>query len=374
VAIEDPLWLQGLDYEARLDRQVIELLGTEGIVTPTSFLVAPRSAGANMSVDVSAGRAIIQGDDETNQGRYLVRSTAVENVTLSAAPGSNSRIDAIILRVNDPNAGGGAGDNGVVAKVDGTPAASPSVPTIPSTAILLATVLVPSGKASIVAGDITDVRPLSSACPIGRGFDWFGPDTMVPNGAVAGDGRAVSRTTYADGFALYGTSYGAGDGSTTFNVPDLRGRTTFGRDNMGTAAGITGDSTRTIGSTRGATAGAKSKTMAISEMPSHQHGSATAVESATHVHAVGAGGVEFTLNSLGLTNLNPFVNAGGVGTHTISVTPGTGNIATASDSTAFNTGGQSVNHVHGIPAEGGGAAFSILPPHMLVTKCVILAA
>jgi microcystin-dependent protein len=368
VAIEDPLWLQGLDYEARLDRQVIELLGTEGIVTPTSFLVAPRSAGANMSVDVSAGRAIIQGDDETNQGRYLVRSTAVENVTLSAAPGSNSRIDAIILRVNDPNAGGGAGDNGVVAKVDGTPAASPSVPTIPSTAILLATVLVPSGKASIVAGDITDVRPLSSACPIGRGFDWFGPDTMVPNGAVAGDGRAVSRTTYADGFALYGTTYGAGDGSTTFNVPDLRGRTTFGRDNMGTAAGITGDSTRTIGSTRGATAGAKSKTLAVSELPSHNHdgGGDTGVDSVDHTHNLNDALIQDNVN--GSTIHLPTGASGLVNVRKVhGLTAGSVNWA---------TGGRSATHTHTyvIPAQGGGAAFSILPPHMLVTKCVILAA
>lgn len=47
------------------------------------------------------------------------------------------------------------------------------------------------------------------------------------------DGAAVSRTTYADLFAVIGTTFGTGDGSTTFNLPDLRGRMPLGLDNMG---------------------------------------------------------------------------------------------------------------------------------------------
>ncbi|HQU24986.1 MAG TPA: tail fiber protein [Acidiphilium sp.] len=51
-------------------------------------------------------------------------------------------------------------------------------------------------------------------------------------------GQEVSRITYADLFAAIGTAWGAGDGSTTFNVPDMRGRAAFGGDSMGgTAAG-----------------------------------------------------------------------------------------------------------------------------------------
>jgi len=49
-------------------------------------------------------------------------------------------------------------------------------------------------------------------------------------------GQAVSRTTYANLFAVIGTTYGAGDGSTTFNVPDLRGRVAAGKENMGGTA------------------------------------------------------------------------------------------------------------------------------------------
>ena len=55
-------------------------------------------------------------------------------------------------------------------------------------------------------------------------------------GWLLSDGSAVSRTTYATLFAVVGTTYGAGDGSTTFNVPDLRGRAPIG---AGTGTGLT---------------------------------------------------------------------------------------------------------------------------------------
>jgi microcystin-dependent protein len=55
--------------------------------------------------------------------------------------------------------------------------------------------------------------------------------TTAPTGFLACDGSAVSRTTYANLFAAIGTLYGAGDGSTTFNLPDLRGEFIRGWDN-----------------------------------------------------------------------------------------------------------------------------------------------
>ena len=67
-------------------------------------------------------------------------------------------------------------------------------------------------------------------------FDYAG--NTAPTGFLMCYGQAVSRTTYAALFAAIGTAYGAGDGSTTFNVPDCRGRVTAGGDAMGgTAAG-----------------------------------------------------------------------------------------------------------------------------------------
>lgn len=59
-----------------------------------------------------------------------------------------------------------------------------------------------------------------SSAPVGTLIDW--PTTSsYPTGWLRSDGSAVSRTSYADLFVLIGTTYGAGDGSTTFNLPNL---------------------------------------------------------------------------------------------------------------------------------------------------------
>ena len=64
--------------------------------------------------------------------------------------------------------------------------------------------------------------------PTGQ-FDWFAVDT-APTGTLKANGAAVSRTTYAVLFAVIGTAFGVGDGSTTFNVPDMRGEFARGWD------------------------------------------------------------------------------------------------------------------------------------------------
>jgi microcystin-dependent protein len=94
----------------------------------------------------------------------------------------------------------------------------------------------------------------------------------APDGWLLCHGQAVSRTTYADLFVAIGTVHGAGDGSTTFNVPDLRGRIAAGKDDMGGA-----DAGRLVGgvtnrTTLGGGGGAATHTLATSEMPAHSHG------------------------------------------------------------------------------------------------------
>jgi len=84
--------------------------------------------------------------------------------------------------------------------------------------------------------------------PVGT-INWFSAQT-APVGWLVADGSAVSRTLYADLFAKVGTTYGAGDGSTTFNLPDLRGMFARGWDAAGgTARGC--DTGRVFGSTQG---------------------------------------------------------------------------------------------------------------------------
>lgn len=102
----------------------------------------------------------------------------------------------------------------------------------------------------------------------------------APSGWVPCDGMARSRTTQAALFAVIGTLYGAGDGSTTFNVPDLRGRFPLGMDNMGTGPGAANRVTASQADNLGQGSGAENHTLTISELPAHDHGIKQAASSA----------------------------------------------------------------------------------------------
>ena len=104
--------------------------------------------------------------------------------------------------------------------------------------------------------------------------------TAAPAGWLLCDGTAYSRTTYAALFAIIGTGYGAGNGSTTFNVPDFRGRMPIG---VGTGSGLTAR-------TRGTTYGAETVTLSSSNIPSLTTGG----QSADHTHTPTANGTMYT--------------------------------------------------------------------------------
>lgn len=79
----------------------------------------------------------------------------------------------------------------------------------------------------------------------------------IPNGYLLCDGQAVSRTTYAALFGSISTLWGVGDGSTTFNLPDFRGRSSLGVDGSHAL---------------GSTGGAASVTLSTANLPAHSHG------------------------------------------------------------------------------------------------------
>jgi len=90
--------------------------------------------------------------------------------------------------------------------------------------------------------------------------------SSAPSGYLLCDGSAVSRTTYADLFTAIGTTYGTGDGSTTFNVPNVKGKVPVGRDSGDTSF-----------DTLGETGGEKTHTLTSAEsgIPAHSHGFTT---------------------------------------------------------------------------------------------------
>jgi len=71
---------------------------------------------------------------------------------------------------------------------------------------------------------------------LGTGIVLAFAGTKIPSGWLLADGRAVRRTDYAPLFAVIGTTFGAGDGAATFNLPDLRGRTVLGKADTGPGA------------------------------------------------------------------------------------------------------------------------------------------
>lgn len=95
----------------------------------------------------------------------------------------------------------------------------------------------------------------SSGVPVGAVMHY--PVNSIPAGWLKANGAAVSRSTYAGLFAVIGTTYGVGDGSTTFNLPDLRGEFVRGLDD---GRGV--DAGRAVGSAQ------------AGQMPAHTHGHA----------------------------------------------------------------------------------------------------
>lgn len=118
-----------------------------------------------------------------------------------------------------------------------------------------------------------------SGVPVGTVVPFAG--TSAPSGWLFLYGQAISRDDYSSLFAALGTTYGAGDGSTTFNLPDLRGRVVAGKDDMGgTSANrltspINGDNL-------GANGGSESHTLTTAQMPSHNH------VIGSHSHTIGS--------------------------------------------------------------------------------------
>lgn len=123
------------------------------------------------------------------------------------------------------------------------------------------------GLVNNTSAEVEDVKPLfdtldeelATRIPAGTGAMWF--SNTAPTGWLICDGSAISRTTYSFLFAVIGTTFGVGDGSTTFNLPNLKGRVPVGRD----AAQTEFDDLAETG-------GAKTHTLTTGEMPAHSHG------------------------------------------------------------------------------------------------------
>lgn len=162
---EKPLWQDNAgtgvpaSYAAGLDRALIAAVHqSAGVYGATDLFVSQRGAGADSSVDVALGKAVIY-EASTTERAYLIRLTgSVQNVPLPASPGSNSRYDMIYAQVFDSTISGSV-DNWSLVAVSGTAAASPTEPAAPSgQSLLLARVTRTSGVATVLNAAIQDRR------------------------------------------------------------------------------------------------------------------------------------------------------------------------------------------------------------------------
>lgn len=179
------------------------------------------------------------------------------------------------------------------------------------------------------------------------------------------DGTAVARTAYPALFAAIGTVWGAGDGSSTFNLPDLRGRALMG---AGQGAGL---SARALG----ALIGVETVALTVAQMPAHGHGNLTGNHDRDHTHYVsgttGADspdhvhGMSLSANNIPVTQSGPSgaaVLGGGSNTYGAS--------ARHAHSFAASTGGVSTGHYHAITSEGGGATHTNVQPSAALTMLI----
>lgn len=191
-----------------------------------------------------------------------------------------------------------------------------------------------------------------SSFPVGFLGDFMGSTT--PSGWLLANGQAVSRTTYADLFAELGTVHGTGDGSTTFNVPDCRGRVVAGSDTMGTTAAgrLSSASMSADGQTIGDTGGTETHVLATGELPSHTHSgtSLSATSAGAHGHGVTDPGHTHAINDYRTLTNYDVTNA------TIAAVSGTGLSPFSSSAAATSISIQSAGaHTHPISGNTGTA-------------------
>jgi len=173
--------------------------------------------------------------------------------------------------------------------------------------------------------NLTDIEGIPTATII----PWS--DSSVPSGYLECNGQAVSRSTYSALFAIVGTTYGAGDGSSTFAVPNLSDNVPVGKSNNKALASTGGANTVTnAGNVAGSTANA---TLSTPQLASHSH-------------------------NAGYANFSPAYKRNYPGNH-----PYIGPAANPATSSNTGSGG---GHSHNMSANFSGDATSVLQPYLTI--------
>lgn len=161
--VNPPLHLQArTDHTAVGDRSLLETLFMQQGVAEAAHLAVTQNGTPNMSVNVAAGRVVIDGTENSLQGYYHCTNDATKNLVIAAADATNPRIDLVVAKVEDASYSG-VTNAWSLAVVTGTPAASPAAPSAPANSITLAQISVPALDTTIGTAQITDTRTRCAA-------------------------------------------------------------------------------------------------------------------------------------------------------------------------------------------------------------------
>jgi hypothetical protein len=140
-------------------RRLLETMfgGRPGVAQLTDWVVT-QNGTPNMSVNVSAGRGVVDGSETSNQGFYFTQSTTTTNLVIGASNPTNPRRDLIVARIRDNEYATGPTSAFSLEVIAGTPAASPADPAVPANCLVLARVAVAAAASTIVTGNLTDLR------------------------------------------------------------------------------------------------------------------------------------------------------------------------------------------------------------------------
>ena len=188
--------------------------------------------------------------------------------------------------------------------------------------------------------------------PTGSLIMW--PSVTIPSDWKLCNGDAISRTTFATLFSLIGTTFGAGDGTTTFNLPNYKNRMPYGADTV--AVGATGGSANAI-------------------VVSHNHGGVTGGQSNQHIHAYSGTTTNQSNGHVHISGMPSDFGPFGVGVITstsgkdgavnYATSPVTGPVDTGhTHDYSGNTGNTNVDHTHSIATDGASGTNANLPPYL----------
>ncbi len=189
--------------------------------------------------------------------------------------------------------------------------------------------------------------------PVGMVQDFAG--STAPTGWFLCYGQAVSRTSYPELFTVIGTTYGVGDGSSTFNLPDLRGRVVAGKDDMGgtSASRLTATYFGTSAAVLGASGGVQSQTLITANLPAYTPSGSVNINDPSHSH---------TSNDAGAKNTqaNGFSGSGSSGNIWVLL---------SSSATSSNTTGITASF-SGDAQGGSSSSFAVVPPALILNKII----